>query len=151
MTPRRNTVLPGGGGFHHVAIKVHDYERAVAFYKALGFTEKLDWGEKTATADNRGILLDAGDGNYMEIFAGGPANATYHPWGEDAALKHVAFRTSDLEHALQVAAAAGATITMQPKDIVMGRPGKSVNIRVAFVQAPTGEVVEFFTCPPDQL
>ncbi len=151
MSTGTNSVLRGGGGFHHVAIKVADYERAVAFYKALGFKEKLDWGEKSPTGDTRGILLDSGDGNYMEVFAGGPADAKHHPWGERYALIHVAFRTSDLEHALKVAEAAGATITQQPKDIVMGRPGKSVNIRVAFVQSPTGEVVEFFTSPVGEL
>ena len=137
-------------GFHHVAIKVHDYDRAVKFYEALGFKKKLDWGD----ADTRGILLDSGDGNYMEIFAGGPDHAAApHPvWGLNHAITHVAFRTSNVEHSTAVAKAAGATVTMEPKEILMGRPGgKQVPIYISFVQTPTGEMVEFFQNPVGEL
>ena len=81
-----NTIL-GSGGFHHVAIRVSDFERSVTFYKeVLGFVEKIRWGE----AEKRGIMLDTGDGNYVEIFANG--DRTPKPEG---AWFHVAFRTTD--------------------------------------------------------
>ena len=58
----------GGGGFHHVAIRVYDFDATVRFYtEVLGFTDKVRWGE----GDNRAIMLDTGDGNYLEVFAGG--------------------------------------------------------------------------------
>ena len=45
----RNAAI-GGGGFHHVAIKVADFDGTVEFYtQALGFTVHARWGE----GDNR--------------------------------------------------------------------------------------------------
>ncbi|MXX14727.1 MAG: VOC family protein, partial [Gemmatimonadetes bacterium] len=36
----------GGGGFHHVAIRAHDFEASVKFYtEAMGFQKKISWGE----------------------------------------------------------------------------------------------------------
>lgn len=141
---------PVSTGFHHVAIKVHDYEKAVRFYQALGFTIKLDWGD----GPTRGVLLDTGDGNYIEIFAGGPDHSrTPHPvWGENTPITHFAFRSPDVAQATKVAEAAGATVTMQPREILMGRPGgRQVPITISFVQSPTGEMVEFFSNPPGEL
>jgi len=58
----------GGGGFHHVALKARDFDKSVKFYtEGLGFKQVLAWGE----GDNRAVMLDTGEGNYMEIFAGG--------------------------------------------------------------------------------
>lgn len=134
----------GGGGFHHVAIKVKDFDRAVTFYKALGFREAVSFGE----GDGRGTLLDTGDGNYFEIFAGG-SDAPRPGWGTqaltDAPLFHVCFRSNDLEKALAAAVAAGAKVTLEPKAITLkAHDGREIPIRVCFVQAPTGEMVEFF-------
>ena len=37
-----NNASIGGGGFHHVAIRAHDFDASVKFYsEALGFTEKM--------------------------------------------------------------------------------------------------------------
>ena len=56
-----------GCGFHHFVVQVHDFDAAIRFYKALGMSEAHSWGE-----DNyRAVLMDTGDGNYMEILAGG--------------------------------------------------------------------------------
>lgn len=134
-----NSVI-GGGGFHHVAIKVKDYDRAVAFYRALGMTEKLTWGE----GEKRGALLDAGDGNYVEIFAGGDGRPQ-PPLGEGQALTHVCFRSNDVPNALAVAERAGGVVTIPPKKVTINaHDGRRVELHVAFVQSPTGEAVEFF-------
>ncbi|HLL87850.1 MAG TPA: VOC family protein, partial [Tepidisphaeraceae bacterium] len=139
---RHNKIL-GGGGFHHVAIKVYDFEKAVAFYKALGMTEKLAWGE----GDGRGVLLDTGDGSYFEVFAGAPEAEPRDEWGKGSALIHVALRTSDVDAATELAEQHGGRVTMQPKDIKIAH----VPVRISFVQAPTGEVVEFFQNDPKDL
>ena len=48
----------GGGGFHHVFLKVSDLNRSIKFYtEALGFVEKVSWGEGA----QRLVLLDAID------------------------------------------------------------------------------------------
>lgn len=126
----------GGGGFHHVAAKVADFDRAVAFYKeGLGCSEALAWGE----GDQRAIMLDTGDGNYIELFAGGKQDTA-----SEARLLHFALRTRDCDAAHATALAAGATERLAPKDVqVHGRNG-DVSIRISFVVTPTGEVVEFF-------
>jgi glyoxylase I family protein len=130
----------GGCGFHHVAVRVHDFDAAVRFYKALGMTEAHGWGEDA----HRVVLMDTGDGNYIEILAGG-APGEKPPWGEGAALAHVALRTTDVDAATETAKLAGAVIMLGPKDATLGRAGgKQVTVRLSFVHAPGGEVIEFF-------
>lgn len=125
----------GGGGFHHVAIKVRDFEATLKFYVGgLGFTEALTWGE----GDSRGALLDSGDGNYLEVFAGGSQQIK-----PDSAIIHIAFRTEDVDVAIEAARAAGAEITVEPKDYIISSNPPTA-IRIGFFKGPDGEVVEFF-------
>jgi glyoxylase I family protein len=134
MAGRNKTI--GGGGFHHVAIRVRDFDATVRFYtEALGFTEKISWGE----GDRRAIMLDTGDGNYMEIFAG----AKDQPKSEGAIL-HFALRTDDCDAALERARAAGAEVTMEPKEILIPSTPHPTPIRIAFCKGPDGEMTEFF-------
>ena len=66
-----NPIL-GGGGFHHVCMKTRDWDATLRFYKdTLGCTEKIAWRE----APQRAVMLDAGDGNYIEVFAAPPCPA----------------------------------------------------------------------------
>jgi glyoxylase I family protein len=126
----------GGGGFHHVAIRAHDFDASVRFYtQALGFVEKVRWGD----GPKRAIMLDAGDSNYLEIFA----NGTAEPKPEGAIL-HFALRTTDCDAALARARAAGAQVTMEPKDIDLASTPGPTAIRIAFCKGPDGELIEFF-------
>jgi glyoxylase I family protein len=121
-----------GSGFHHVAIRVHDFDASVKFYtEVLGFTERVRWGE----GNGRGILLDTGDGNYLEIFAGGAPG----PKPEGAFL-HLALRTDNVDKAIEVARAAGMEVTVEPKDVSLG----TVPARIAFFKGPDGEIIELF-------
>ena len=125
----------GGGGFHHLAIKVRDFDASMRFYRdALGFTEKISWGE----GDNRAVMLDTGDGNYIEMFAGG----SIEPKPEGIYM-HVAFRTDDCDAAIEKARAAGAEVTVEPKDVVIQSNPPSP-VKIAFCKGPDGEVIEFF-------
>ncbi|HEY3322936.1 MAG TPA: VOC family protein [Planctomycetota bacterium] len=123
-------------GFHHVAIKVHDFDAAVKFYTAgLGFNEKLSWGE----GEKRAVLLDAGNGNYVEIFAGGSPGPK-----PEGSVVHFAFRSTNCDAAIERAQKAGAEVTMQPKNVeIPSRPHKTP-VRIAFCKGPAGEVIEFF-------
>ena len=122
-------------GFHHIAIRVKDFDGAVRFYKdGLGLKEKISWGE----GEGRAIMLDAGNGNFVEIFAKGAEKAP------DGQIIHLALRTDDCDALTQRAVAAGAVVTMQPKDVTIAAKPAPVLVRIAFVKAPGGEVIEFF-------
>src|ERR1043166_6073056 len=108
-----------GGGFHHIAIRAYDFEATLKFYQeGLGFRRVYGWGEDgraKGEKDSRAALLDTGDGNYMEVFAGGT-----RPPGEavpEAARRHFALRTNDCDAARERARAAGATVTIEPKSV----------------------------------
>jgi glyoxylase I family protein len=130
-----NSVI-GGGGFHHLAVKVHDFEAAVKFYtEGLGFKEKVAWGE----GNSRAVMLDTGDGNYLEIFGGGSAEPT-----PEGAILHFALRTRDCDAAIERARKAGARVTMEPKSLEIPSKPAATPVRIAFCKAPGGEVIEFF-------
>ncbi|HEX2037069.1 MAG TPA: VOC family protein [Chloroflexota bacterium] len=125
----------GGGGFHHVAVRVHDFDAALRFYtEGLGFTERISWGE----GDRRAAMLDVGDGNYLEVFAGGSAERK-----PEGALLHVALRTTDCDAAIARARAAGAEVTVEPKDMVIPSRPHETPVRIAFCRGPGGELIEF--------
>ena len=131
-----NNATIGGGGFHHVAIRAHDFEASVNFYtEALGFKKKIAWGEDK----KRAIMLDAGDGNYLEIFA----NGTDEPKPEGSII-HFALRTSDCDAALERARTAGAEVTMEPKSLDLPSEPQATPVRIALCKGPDGEVIEFF-------
>ena len=125
-------------GFHHLALRVRDFDATLRLYQeGFGFTYVYGWGE----GDSRAAMLDTGDGNYLEVFAG-----SQRPVGEDApegALLHFALRTPDVDAAYARALGAGARSQIAPKDIHL--PGTPpVPVRLAFVVGLDGEIVEFF-------
>ena len=125
-------------GFHHVCIKTRDWDRTLAFYvNTLGFTEKITW----RTAPNRAVMLNTGDGNYLEVFE----DLAYEPVPNGAVL-HFALRTTRLDEVAALVRATGAKITMEPKDVTIATTNAHapVPIRIFFCEGPSGEVIEFF-------
>jgi glyoxylase I family protein len=134
MANRNKTI--GGGGFHHVAIRSANFDASVKFYKEVfGFIEKVRWGE----GDGRAIMLDTGDGNYLEIFA----NGTKDPKPEGN-IVHFALRTDNVDAATERVRAAGMPITMEPKTANPPHITPPMSFRIAFCKGPDGEVIEFF-------
>jgi glyoxylase I family protein len=125
----------GGGGFHHVAMKVRDFDASVKFYTELGFKETISWGE----GNKQAMMLDTGDGNYLEIFAGGSAEPA-----TEGGYIHVAFRTDNCDQAIERAKKAGAEVTIEPKDVDIPSRPTLLKVRIAFCKGPSGEVIEFF-------
>ena len=133
----RMTDQPGPlHGFHHLALAVRDFDASVRFYTdALGFTPALAWGE----GDARGIMLDAGNDNYIELFAGGPAEEK-----PEGVLLHFALRTDNCDAALQRAMDAGAVVTMPPTAVDIPATTGPTPVRIAFCKGLDGEIIEFF-------
>ncbi len=128
-----NSIIKGAG-FHHIALKANDFEASIEFYKALGFSCKCSWGE----GDSRIVMLDMGDGTIVELFAGGtnePAEGRYF---------HLAIKADDIEFAYNTALKAGATSKMEPTVVPLDSCPNPININIAFVYGPSGEVLEFF-------
>ena len=125
-------------GFHHAALRVRDFDATLRLYQdGFGFVHRFGWG----AGDSRAAMLDTGDGNYLEVFAG-----SKRPLGEDApegALLHLALRTPDVDAAYARAIAAGARPQSTPQDVVLDGDSP-VPVRLAFVVGLDGEVIEFF-------
>ena len=128
----------GGGGFHHIAMRVCDFDASLRFYtEGLGFTRAHEWGQD----DKRGVLLDTGDGNYLELFAGGEKKAEAPPAAGQ--VLHFALRSSNCDDAIKTAREAGAVVTVEPKDVDIAS-SPVYPVRVAFCEGPDGELIEFF-------
>ena len=130
-----NSKIPGCG-FHHIAIRTGNWDKSIGFYcDELGFVEKISWGE----APTRAVMLDTGDGNYLEIFE----RAEEPTLRGEPNLLHLCLRADDCEAAFQTAIAAGAEVKTEPTV-----PGAFSNMglktKIAFVFGPDGEIIEFF-------
>lgn len=125
-----------GCGFHHLSMRVRDLDASIKFYtEGLGFVERFSWGK----ASQKTVLLDTGDGNFFELSQGDPDPSVYG----DGVFHHIALRTDDCDDALEAARVAGADVTMEPRDVTISTE-PPLQIRIAFLKGPDGEVIELF-------
>ncbi len=134
-----NDILKGLG-YAHIAIAAKDFDKSLAFYKALGLKIYTAWGERTAAADTRIALLDMGDGSLVELFAkpdlvGDGAGSPY---------LHFAFAVQNVDEAYRIALEAGATPLKPPAEMPLDSAPLRMTLRIAFVKGPSGEELEFF-------
>lgn len=132
-----NPIL-GSGGFHHVCMKTRDWDRTMRFYQeTLGCTEKIAW----RAAPQRAVMLDTGDGNYIEVFE----DLDYTP-AANGSIIHFALRTTRPDEVAARVRAFGAKITVEPKDVTIATTNGAgpVPVRLFFCEGPSGEVIEFF-------
>ena len=123
-------------GFHHTAIRSANFDASVRFYtEVLGLKIKVTWGE----SPKRAAMIDAGDGNYVEIFER-PEPAPL----SEATILHFALRTDDCAALTETVRAAGQEITMEPKEVTIDSSAGPIPVKISFFKGPDGEVVELF-------
>jgi catechol 2,3-dioxygenase-like lactoylglutathione lyase family enzyme len=122
---------------HHPGFKVANYRNAVRFYtEGLGFQKFVEW--KIGEGENdMAVMMDVGDGSYIEMFGGGSKEGTAD------SITHYALETDDCDAAFKRALAFGATPVYEPRDSTIGDSGRTTTVRWAYVKAPEGEVIEF--------
>jgi glyoxylase I family protein len=124
-----------GGGVHHIAIQVRDWDASMRLYRdVLGMRLVAQFG----TAERPIALLDAGDGAHVELL--GPLPDQAGAGGAPQTLAHLALATTDTRAAIERVRAAGYTVTVEPKDMQLG----PLSVTLAFFTGPDGEVIEFF-------
>lgn len=139
--------LTTGNCFHHVAIRAIDFDATVKFYtEGLGF--RLHFPFAVPGRIDRAAFLDAGDGRFVEVFG---QNSNVQSEGRrrepaeertEGALLHFCLRAADTDASYQRALAAGATSRVEPVTRQLGTD-PVVQVRIAFVTGPNGEVIEF--------
>lgn len=136
-------------GFHHVAMRAVDFDETIRFYtQGLGFAVRF--GFSVPGRIDRAAFVDVGDGRYIEVFGQGSTvqaeGRRRRPDEErtEGALLHFCLRVADVEAAHARALAAGATSRIEPRTATLtGENGATAEVRIAFVNGPNGEVIEF--------
>ncbi len=135
-------------GFHHVAIRAVDFDATVAFYtQGLGF--RVHYRFAVPGRIDRAAFLDAGDGHYVEVFGDGSSvqaeGRRRRPDEEptEGALLHFCLRVPEVAAAYERALAAGAAPRVAPRTVTLGGE-PPVQVEIAFVTGPNGEVIELF-------
>ncbi len=134
-----NPIL-GPGGFHHVCLKTADWDRSLAFYReVLGCVEKVAWNLRAT--GHRAVMLDTGDGNYIELF-----DEPGYVAAPQGSVAHFALRTTRLDEVAARVRAAGMKLTVEPQDVTIATTNGAgpVPVRLFFCEGPGGEVIEFF-------
>ncbi|MBT0586150.1 VOC family protein [Alteromonas oceanisediminis] len=145
---------------HHVCLFVPDIDASVRFYTSglgLSVRETFDDIIGLRTKGNfpfkvRSVFIQAGEGRYIEL----------HPAGDGAMqapgfpLNHLAIAVVSVDEAYQQALNAGGKtfgFSMQeadwdgtPMDVIMAGE-RSEPMRMAFLQGPSGELVELYQAP----
>jgi lactoylglutathione lyase len=120
----------------HVGIRVHDLDRALAFYGQLGFTQ-VWWGEEDRVSVLRhpaGMEINL----IVNAVADGP-NVLMDVPKKVAGITHVAWSVQSVDAAAAALLVSGHVITEGP--VTHGNGSRSV-----FVRDPDHNVVEF--CQP---
>jgi catechol 2,3-dioxygenase-like lactoylglutathione lyase family enzyme len=128
--------------FDHVAITVHDMERAVGFYRDLLGFEVL--GQLLLDDGNFKIVyLRLGEA-HLELFAfrGAATETAVGVPDTVGGFKHLALQTSEVDAVAARLKAAGVTFTVEPMDAAGG-------VRLAFFRDPDGNLLELVSGVPD--
>jgi catechol 2,3-dioxygenase-like lactoylglutathione lyase family enzyme len=123
-----------GCTFHHVSLNVRDFDKAVAFYKALGMDVYVEF---SIDDGGRHCFIDVGDGPYVELHTSTEAELA------DSRLQHICFHVDDVDATYARALANGARPKMPPFDYKLRCTTITIDARICHVYAPDGTGIEF--------
>ena len=119
-------------GIHHFSMKcgtAAEMDKVRDFYiHVLGMSICREWDE--------GIMIDSG-GGYIEVFCTGDGE---HRKG---AVRHIAFRTDDVDGIAGRIRRAGYEVFVEPNSRVF-HSSPEYRFRMAFCRGPLGEEIELF-------
>ena len=125
-------------GIGHVALKVSDINRSLAFYRdRLGFQEMMHLDRDDGSLWL--VYLRITDTQFLELFPGGEGEEA--PGPDRTAINHFCLETADLDATANALRAAGITLTVEPK---MGLDGN----RQCWIADPDGNRIEFMQMGP---
>ena len=122
----------------HVALKVHDLDKSLAFYRdQLGFPEmmRIDKPEGGVWL----VYLRITDEQFVEIFPGAE-NARAPGWNGNA-ITHVCLTVDDLDAVVDRVTSAGIPLLIEKKTAIDGN-------RQAWIEDPDGNRIEFMQINP---
>ena len=132
----KNAII-AGCGMHHVAVQTRDWEASLRLYRdVLGMEIVAEFG----SPERKIILLDLGDGTYMELFAPVADSPAVDSESPNDPVTHFALTVEDTRVATERVREAGYEITIEPKDLELDH----LSVTIAFFKGPSGEVLEFF-------
>ena len=125
-------------GIGHVALKVADINRSLAFYRdRLGFDEMMHLDHDDGSLWL--VYLRITDTQFLELFPDGEGNQA--PGPERTAVNHFCLETNDLDATANALRAAGITLTVEPK------AGADGNLQ-CWIADPDGNRIEFMQMGP---
>jgi lactoylglutathione lyase len=137
----RKQIMRGISGIGHVAIKVTDLDRSLAYYVGkLGFSEMLRLKKDDGSVWL--VYLRITDAQYLEVFPGAE-NDRAPGWNANG-LNHVCLTVDDLDEVLTDVAAAGLKLLLPLKTAVDGN-------RQAWLEDPDGNRIELMEMAPASL
>jgi glyoxylase I family protein len=122
---------------HHISIQTRDWDASLQFYRdVLGMEIVAEFGPPERPI----VLLDAGDGSHIELFAPDPDLESSEKQTASNLIIHFALATTDTHAAVERVRQAGYEITSEPRMVELS----GMQVTYAFARGPNGEEVEFF-------
>jgi lactoylglutathione lyase len=133
--------MRGINGIGHFALKVHDLERSLAFYRdQLGFPEMMRINHDDGSVWL--VYLRITDTQFLEIFPG--ADAERAPGWNDNAITHICLEVDDLDRVVADIEAAGIKLIIEKKTALDRN-------RQAWIEDPDGNRLELMQIAPNSM
>lgn len=127
----------------HVALKVKDLDRSLAFYTGkLGFREMMRLDKPDGSPGVWLVYLRITDDQFLELFPEGQGDRA--PGSNVTAINHICLGVADLDQAIADLAEAGVPLSQQKK------MAADLNWQ-AWIEDPDGNRIELMQMMPDCL